>query len=408
MSLSSRSKRSDRSINMIKNKISILEIKNFFKKNGLVINKKKKAIQSTLILEIKNFIKEKGYIINKKKIVKLPSDFRSLTPTLLISIIIISIFTILPLAIDLTKQSRIASIDLKDISEKKTRRLIENQETESDQIFLFEDILEFDEQPTDNVRLSASTIEELFKSTNYNLDDVRKNKLVKPITLTLLPKEIKQIENTKKRKDLFIQIILPLVIKENNKIKVDRKRLFSILNKNQNSKAESSWLNLKFKQYGVVNKDLSTLKIRMDEIPVSMAIAQAAKETGWGTSRFAQEGNALFGQWTWTGEGIKPAEADVDSTHKVMKFIVLQASVRAYQRNLNTHSTYRDFRSARAALRDEGKILDSKTLTEHLNKYAETGKKYVKTLQQIIRQNHLEDFDDAKLLPSSIDLESLI
>ena len=137
-------------------------------------------------------------------------------------------------------------------------------------------------------------------------------------------------------------------------------------------------------------------------------IAQAAKETGWGTSRFAQEGNALFGQWTWTGEGIKPAEADVDSTHKVMKFIVLQASVRAYQRNLNTHSTYRDFRSARAELRDEGKKLDSKTLTEHLNKYAETGKKYVKTLQQIIRQNHLEDFDDAKLLPSSIDLESLI
>jgi len=158
----------------------------------------------------------------------------------------------------------------------------------------------------------------------------------------------------------------------------------------------------------VVNKNLSTLKIRMDEVPASMAIAQAAKETGWGTSRFAQEGNALFGQWTWTGEGIKPAGADDDSTHKVMKFKVLQASVKAYQRNLNTHSTYKDFRRARASLRDKGKKLDSIILTEHLDKYAETGKQYVRILQQIIKQNNLEDFDDAKLLPSSIELESLI
>ena len=275
-------------------------------------------------------------------------------------------------------------------------------------IFLSEDILIFDKHPIETVRLSAATIEELFKSTNYNLKDVRKNKLVKPISLTLLPNEIKKIENTKKRKELFIQIILPLIIKENNDIRFDRKKLFSILNKSKNTKVEKIWLSAKFKQYGVINKDLSTLKIRMDEVPTSMAIAQAAKETGWGTSRFAQEGNALFGQWTWSGEGIKPSDADDDSTHKVMKFKVLQASVKAYQRNLNTHSSYKDFRSARAELRDEGKKLDSIILTEYLNKYAETGKEYVKILQQIIRQNNLTDFDDAKLLPSSMDLESLI
>ena len=302
----------------------------------------------------------------------------------------------------------ILSKDTENQSEKLKKILIEDQDSKLDQSFLFDDILEFDEQPTDTVRLSASTIEELFKSTNYNLIDVRKSKLVKPISLTLLPVEIKQIENTKKRKDLFIQIILPLVIKENNYIKLDRKKLFSILNKSQNTRAENNWLNSKFKQYGVVNKDLSTLKIRMDEIPVSMAIAQAAKETGWGTSRFAQEGNALFGQWTWSGEGIKPSGADDDSTHKVMKFKILQASVKAYQRNLNTHSTYKGFRSARAGLRDKGQKLDSIVLTEYLDKYAETGKKYVKILQQIIKQNNLEDFDDAKLLPTSINLESLI
>ena len=100
-------------------------------------------------------------------------------------------------------------------------------------------MITFDQQPTDTVRLSATTIEELFKSTDYNLEDVRKNKLVKPISLTSLPNEIKKIENTKKRKNLFIQIVLPLVIKENNNIRLDRKKLFSILNKSKNTKNEN-------------------------------------------------------------------------------------------------------------------------------------------------------------------------
>tara|TARA_B110000037_G_scaffold197417_1_gene235519 strand:+ start:195 stop:1259 length:1065 start_codon:yes stop_codon:yes gene_type:complete len=338
--------------------------------------------------------------------------FGNLSRTLLASLIIISIFFISPTIIEFSKKTTFLSTDFENNSKNNLKKLLEKKDFKSDktanQNFLFEDILIFNEHPIDSVRLSASTIEELFKSTNYNLEDVRKTKLVKPISLTLLPKEIKKIENTKKRKNLFIQIILPLVIKENNNIKFDRIKLFSILNKSKNTKKEKNWINLKFKQYGVVNKDLSTLKIRMDEVPISMAIAQAAKETGWGTSRFAQEGNALFGQWTWSGEGIKPSDADDDSTHKVMKFNILQASVRAYQRNLNTHSSYKDFRIARAELRDRGQKLDSMLLSEHLVKYAETGKQYVKILQQIIRQNNLTDFDDAKLLPSSINLESLI
>ena len=141
---------------------------------------------------------------------------------------------------------------------------------------------------------------------------------------------------------------------------------------------------------------------------MSLALAQAAKETGWGTSRFAQEGNALFGQWTWSGEGLKPKESDKNQGHKVMKFNVLQASVRAYQRNLNTHSSYEDFRIARAELRDKDKALDSIILSKHLDKYAETGDHYVEVIQKIIEQNNLKDFDDAKLLPSSMELESLI
>ena len=273
---------------------------------------------------------------------------------------------------------------------------------------LLVDIFSLNDLETDTVRLNASTIKQLFEDTNYTLKDVRKTKLVKPVALTLLPNEIKMIESTSKRKEFFIQIVLPLILKENSNIKIDRKRLFSIINKSNNTSLEKKWLEKKYKQYGVPSKDLSTLKIRMDEIPVSLALAQAAKETGWGTSRFAQEGNALFGQWTWSGEGLKPKDADKNEGHKVMRFNVLQASVRAYQRNLNTHSTYKGFREERAKLRDEGKPLDSMRLSEFLNKYAETGNQYVEVLQKIIKQNNLQDFDDAKLLPSSIELESLI
>jgi len=283
-----------------------------------------------------------------------------------------------------------------------------NQDEEINEDDLLFDIFSLNDLESDTVRLSASTIKQLFEDTDYNLQDVRKKKLVKPVALTLLPQEIKMIENTKKRKEFFIQIVLPLIIKENNNIRIDRNNLFKIINKSNNTNLEKQWLGKKYKQYGVVLGDLSSLKIRMDEIPVSLAIAQAAKETGWGTSRFAQEGNALFGQWTWSGEGLKPKEAKAGEGHKVMKFNVLQASVRAYQRNLNTHSTYRDFRKARAELRDLGKPLDSLELSKYLNKYAETGNQYVEVLQKIIKQNKLKDFDDAKLLPSSGDLESLI
>jgi Bax protein len=349
---------------------------------------------------------------NKKNFIY-SNNVSSISRIILSSAIVISFFYMAPIFLKLMDKNfnkrefannskKILAYTLNDKS-----KTSENSEILKEEDLLF-DIFSLNDLESDSVRLSASTIKQLFEDTDYNLKDVRKKKLVKPVALTLLPKEIKMIENTKKRKDFFIQIVLPLIIKENNNIKLDRKTLFNIINKNNNTAKEKKWLEKKYKQYGVSSKDLSTLKIRMDEIPVSLAIAQAAKETGWGTSRFAQEGNALFGQWTWSGEGLKPKDAEEGEGHKVMKFNVLQASVRAYQRNLNTHSTYRDFRKARAELRDQGKLLDSMELSKYLNKYAETGNQYVEVLQKIIKQNKLKDFDDARLLPSSVDLESLI
>ena len=258
-------------------------------------------------------------------------------------------------------------------------------------------------------RLSANTTEQLFKDTKNDLIEIRKKKLVNiGNSVDRLPKQIKNIENVIERKKLFIQIVLPLIIEENIKIRLDRKKLFSILNKNNNSTIEKKWLNNKFKQYGVANQDLTTLKIRMDEIPVSLAISQAANESGWGTSRFALEGNALFGQWTWDGDGIKPATASSNSKHKIMKFKILQASVRAYQRNLNTHSSYRKFRKARAIQRDNNGKLNSLKLSKYLDKYAKTGKEYTIILKKIIEQNSLTEFDDVNILTTNSKLRSLI
>ena len=271
------------------------------------------------------------------------------------------------------------------------------------------DVFSSNDENTNTSRLSASTIEQLFKDTDYTLKKVKKTKLVNiGINLDHLPTEMKNIENTKKRKNLFIQIILPLIIEENLKIKLDRKKLFVILNKNNNTKSDLEWIGKKFKQYGVSKNDFPTLKTRMDEVPVSLAIAQAAKETGWGTSRFAQKGNALFGQWTWSGDGIKPAGAEIDSTHKVASFKVLKASVKAYLRNLNTHPSYKQFRKERAIQRDNDEKLNSLELVKYLDKYAETGIEYTKILSKIIKQNSLTEFDDVKILPTSAKLKSLI
>ena len=362
------------------------------------------------------FFRNIFYFNHFLKITLFSKELRSLYLTSLCSIAIIIFSFSLPVVIEFNKNTFIASKEIENNSKSNFERVLDGEtlkkSSKSDEGLnlknLFDDVFKFDDLPSYTVRLSASTIQQLFKETNYNLKDVRKTKLVKPVKLSLLPNEMKMIENTKKRKNLFIQIILPLVIEENNRIKLDRKKLFTILNKNHNSNSENKWLNQKFEQYGVLNKDLSTLKVRMDTIPVSLVIAQAAKETGWGTSRFALEGNALFGQWTWSGEGIKPADADNNATHKVMKFKILKSSIRAYQRNLNTHSGYKEFRMARAELRDNGRNLDGIILATYLDKYAETGQEYVKIIKQIIKQNNLTDFDDVKLLPSSIQLKNLI
>ena len=258
------------------------------------------------------------------------------------------------------------------------------------------------EDRNNTISLSAETASNLFDDLGYDLKGVRAGQKVKPIYLTKLPKDLKSLGDTSKKRELFIKIILPLILDENKKITDDREKLFKVLSKNFNTAGERVWLKRRFKEYKIDDKDLSKLKMRMDIIPVSIALAQAANESGWGTSRFALEGNALFGQWTYSKKGISPKSKDPDKTHKVLQFQILKASVRAYKNNLNTHNAYREFREVRAQLREDNKQITGLHLTQYLKKYAQIGEKYVEILESIITRNSLEDFDKANLLPTKL------
>ncbi len=375
-------------------------------------------IKNLNIKSLRKIFFEKGFLLSRKFFLRKQSSLHNLFKISFASLLIICFFYILPTSYQFISKTFKSNPEIENSSNQKLTLALEgklfdeednNSFTDQDLVYqeLYGEVTEEDSLET-GVRLKASVLFQLFEDTNYKLSDVRANKVAKPVEIGKLPYELKEIQSVKKRKELFIQIVLPLILEENNKILLDRKKLFAILNKNNNSKSDNEWLNKKFKQYGVTKKDIPTLKRRMDVIPPSMAIAQAAKETGWGSSRFALEGNALFGQWTYTDKGIKPAAAEAGTTHKVMMFNVLKSSVRAYARNLNTHKSYRKMRYVRAIQRDNIGKLNSIELVDHLDRYAETGKEYTIILKKIIEQNSLTDFDDVKILPNSEAVKNLI
>ena len=244
----------------------------------------------------------------------------------------------------------------------------------------------------DDYSLNTKTVLNLFKDLEYDLDKVRNKKKVKPIYFTRLPKDLDAMKNIKKKTETFLQILLPLIVAENEKIKKDRKYLFKIIKENE-SEESRRWLNKKYKAYKVSDKNIQKLIEKIDIIPTSIALAQAAKESGWGTSRFALEGNAIYGQWTWNGDGIEPLEKTKDQNHKILKFPLLRASVKAYINNLNTHNGYKRFRAKRAKIRKQNKKLVGVELIHELNNYAQTGKEYTKILEQIINQNDLDELE---------------
>ena len=209
-----------------------------------------------------------------------------------------------------------------------------------------------------------------------------------------------------KKKEYFFFVYAPLVLDSNEDIMADRTRLKELTGKKMATDEETAWLKdlaklyrLKPPEEGPVSSDMLKLMMgRVDIIPPSLALAQAAVESGWSTSRFSDQGNALFGQWTWGDDGITPKEQrDEMGDYKIKAFATPEASISAYMHNLNTHPSYEGFRQERAKFRAADRKLVGSDLAPTLTSYSELGEEYVETLLSVIRVNKLSPADETYL-----------
>ncbi len=260
------------------------------------------------------------------------------------------------------------------------------------------------EKPKDiTVLVSVAMVKNFFSSTGYSLDAVRRGQVEVPRLLQAsLPHDLESISHAPDRKAVFLRFMLPYVLQANDRVRQERAKLLS-LRRNTNigealRPADQIWLDAMLKKYRLKHENFAALILRVDAVPVSLVLAQAAVESGWGTSRFALEGNALFGQWTSVNSrGITPRGREAGRNYKIRAFSHLDDAVDAYLRNLNTHRAYRKFRARRAALRAQNQRIDSVAIATTLTSYSEIGKAYVVLVRRVITQNDLRALDRARL-----------
>lgn len=220
-----------------------------------------------------------------------------------------------------------------------------------------------------------------------------------------LPKGIVDINNPQRRKALFLRIILPLIAQSNEIILKDRAHLMTVLAQADSGERlgelDRIWLSRLARRYRTKPGEHSTLRYRVDAVPTSLAIAQAALETGWGRSRFVHTGNALYGEWTFgNARGIVPNDRGDGKDHKIRSFDNLLQSVTGYMNNLNSHNAYREFRAIRVRAGDG--IADSRALARSLKSYGKGDPQYTTKLRTIISANRLRDFDTVELAEAEI------
>lgn len=244
-----------------------------------------------------------------------------------------------------------------------------------------------------------------FEQEGFDLADLRSpagHLEVPRIFLAALPIDIADVNITEKRKRAFIKVMLPHILRENERIAANRERVERLHERLQRGATlaarDDAWLRQISDQYGLDEVDTAELLNRLDVIPPALALAQSIEESGWGTSRFALLGNAVFGQWTWIpGNGIVPENRPDGETYEVQRFRSLEQSVAAYMRNLNSKSSYREFRDKRASMRARGDDLDSYQLAGQLQRYSVRGADYIRTIRSIMKSNGLEMFDGSRL-----------
>lgn len=249
---------------------------------------------------------------------------------------------------------------------------------------------------------SWKQLEIYFKKNNFDPFTITEQELNYLPILSSLPSDFDQLQDVKLKKKLFYLITLPIIHESNRLILKDRKMVINIEKKflradlNENEVNETVRIAVKYKlDYSTIDLKLfRDLKQRINIIPVSLALAQAIVESGWGQSRFALEGNALYGQWTTNEQkGIVPEDRDEDKTHAVRKFENLQQSVQAYMHNINTHRAYYSFRVVRRIAERVQYTDPISAKVKFLAAYAEIGQEYVDKLELIIESNKLREFD---------------
>lgn len=223
---------------------------------------------------------------------------------------------------------------------------------------------------------------------------------------TAFPADLREA-GTSERKQIFIGALLPLVLMANEEIMTARRELERLIAKQAAGEsltpAESGWLADLAEYYESDPDELGELLIKVDAVPVALTLAQAIEESGWGTSRYAREGNALFGQRTWS-QDVPSLTARKDGqaqAHRARAFADLMQSVRAYMHNLNSNTAFAKFREERAILRETGQGLDAAVLAGHLGRYAEN-KSYAVNLRKVIEHNELDGFEGARLATGTL------
>jgi Bax protein len=216
------------------------------------------------------------------------------------------------------------------------------------------------------------------------------------------------------RKQMFFEFLQPYVDAQNEKVTRQRERLLTLMQRVEQGKALARRdrvfimeLGAEYEVEGTDHMDMEFLERllrRVDVIPPSLVLAQAAKESGWGSSRFAKEAYNFFGQWCYEqGCGLVPSRRRPSANHEVKAFSSIEEAVNAYFMNLNTFPSYLDLRLIREQLRENSRVIDGISLSEGLDSYSERGDAYVRELQSLIHYNELLELDTELSNPASVD-----
>ena len=255
---------------------------------------------------------------------------------------------------------------------------------------------------------SHQELEDFFASHNYGWSTVLEG--VPPFILETLPTDLHRVDRVIEKKHIFFLSLLPMVLLANEEISAQRAEAEDLLQRlerdgllSPDEKTQLQGLQREYRIDGDLFQDPDLrrdLLERIDVIPPSLVLAQAATESAYGTSRFARRANNLFGEWTFLpGTGMVPLERPEGATYEIRRFPNVAASLHSYMRNINTHWAYRNFRHNRAQLRADGKPVRGLDLADGLERYSTRGIDYVNDLREIILTNRLSRLSGAWLRP---------